>query len=891
MEPLFDFVRALGLKVRTLLRPDRSWHELDEEMRFHIDMEAERLRAEGMPPRDARRQAMIRFGGMERQKQRTREARGTALVEDAMQDLKYGIRMILKNPVFSAVAIATLALGIGANTAIYTVVEAVLLEPLPFEEPDELTLLWTHNEEQNQTKYMVSPLDFDDWRTQNNTFEAMAAYWPSTATLTEVGGDPTRVRQVFTTEDYFDVLGTSPIRGRTFTPDEGPGSNPVAILSEGFWERRFGADPDIIGRVLTLDGSPVEVVGVISAQQTFPVNTDIWTQMTWPMQIQSRYARWMSAIGRVADDSEFEAARADMVSLASRIEAEHPDTNRGWTVTMSTLHDELVGDTRTALIVLLSATGLVLLIACANVANLLLSRSEVRSREIAVRVAFGAGRARLVRQLLTESLVLAGAGALLGIALGQISLRGLLAMAPVTLPRENAITMDGTVLGVVLVASLLTGLLFGLAPIARLLKSDVHTTIRDGARSTSGVGGHRLQNSFVVAQLAMALMLVVGAGLLVQSFSNLRSVDTGFQATDVLTFELDLNTSVAETDDDVILFYDQLRQRLAELPGVNAVGDASTLPLGESLDYSQPISLLDRETPAEVETRATIRPVSPGFFAAMRTPVVAGRVFDDTYRRPDDGQPGVLVVNEAFVRSLYAREDPLNDRVGQLGLRFGPLGAIHMSEGEIIGVVADLKYEGLRSDPIPAVYVSGLQSSIRRRTLTVRADDDASALLPAVRREVAGINPSVALTNVQTMETVLADAQSRDRFSTLLLTLFGIVALLLASVGVYGVLAYAVEQRRSEVGIRMALGAAASDVRAMVLTDGAKIVIVGLVLGLVGALALSGVLASQLYGVSPREPIIYATVAGILLLVGLVASFVPAWRATRVNPVVAMKRE
>ncbi len=891
MEPLFDLVRALGVRLRTLLRPDRAWHELDEEIRFHIEMEAERLRAEGVSPREARRQAMVRFGGIERHKQRTREARGSALAEDAMQDLKYGLRMILKNPVFSAVAITTLAIGIGANTAIYTVVEAVLLEPLPFEEPDELTLLWTHNEEQNQTKYMVSPLDFDDWRNQNNTFESMAAYWPSTGTVTEVGGDPTRIRQVFTTENFFQVLGASASYGRTFTPDEGPGSTPVAILSEGFWQRRFGADPSVIGQTLTIDNSPVQIVGVISTGQTFPSGTDVWTQMTWPMQIQSRYARWMSAIGRLDEGTELDAARTDMVSLSSRIAAENPDTNRGWTVTMSSLHDEMVGDTRTALIVLLSATGLVLLIACANVANLLLSRSEVRSREIAVRVAFGAGRARLVRQLLTESLVLAGAGALLGIALGQVSLRGLLSVAPDTLPRENAITMDGTVLGVVVVASLVTGLLFGLAPIVRLLRSDVHTTIRDGARSTSGVGGHRIQNGFVVAQLAMALMLVVGAGLLVQSFSNLRSVDTGFQATDVLTFELDLNTTVAETDDDVINFYDQLRNRLVQLPGVNAVGDASTLPLGEALDYTQPFQLVDRAAAAETETRAAIRPVSPGFFEAMRTPVVAGSVFDETYRKPEPGGNGVAVVNEAFVRSFYGGEDPLNDRVAQIGFRFGPLGAIHMSEAEIIGVVSDVKYEGLRSDPSPAIYVSGLQSSIRRRTLTVRTDNDPGGILALVRREVSAINPSVPLTNVRTMETVLSDAQSRDRFSTLLLTVFGLVALLLASVGVYGVLAYAVEQRRGEVGIRMALGAAAGDVRAMVLADGVKLVAVGLVLGLAGALALSGVLASQLFGVSPREPVIYGSVAGILLVVGLVASFVPAWRATRVDPVVAMKAE
>jgi putative ABC transport system permease protein len=796
--------------------------------------------------------------------------------------------MILKNPVFSAVAVVTLALGIGANTAIFTVVEAVLLEPLPFPEPEELTLLWTENEPLNQSKYMVSPMDFDDWRNLNATFESMAAYWPTTGTITEVGSEPTRARVVYTTEDFFDVVGATTVLGRTYTPDEGPGGTVVAILSHGFWQRRFGGDSSVIGRVVTLDGNPVEVVGVVRSEQTFPDDAELWLNMTWGMQIQSRYARWMSVVGRLEDGTELETARADMVGLAGRIAAENPETNRGWTVTMARLHDELVGDTRSALLVLLAATGLILLIACANVANLLLSRSEVRTREIAVRVAFGAGRARLVRQLITESLLLAGVGAAFGLALAQLGVRGLVAIAPVTLPREETIALDGTILGVVLVVSILTGVLFGLAPIARLIRSDVHSTIRDGARATSGLGAHKLQNGFVVAQLAMALVLVVGAGLLVQSFENLRSVDAGFEAESVLTAELDLSTSVAPTDDDVILFYQQLQGRIGELPGVLAVGDASTLPLGEALDYNQPFQLVDREGTSELETRAFIRPVSPGFFEAMRTPVVSGRGFEAFDHRQ---APGVIVVNEAFVESYFDGEDPLNERVSGVGFRFGPLGAVHFSEGEIVGVVRDMRYENLRSGAVPAIYVSGLQSSIRRRTLTIRSASDAGALLPAVRNELSGLNPSVALTNVQTMETVLAGAQSRDRFSTLLLTMFGVVALILASVGVYGVLAYAVEQRRSEVGIRMALGAGRGDVRRMVLRDGARLVVLGLAIGTAGALGLSSVLASQLFEVSPRDPVVFVSVALILLAVGLLASFVPAWRATRVSPVIAMRAD
>ena len=892
MEKLLDRLKGWRLKLRTLLRPDRAWHALDDELRFHLEMEADRLIREGLSPEKARREAMLRFGGVDRFAEKTREARGTRLGEDAMQDLKYGLRMIVKNPVFSAVAIFTLALGIGANTAIYTVVEAVLLEPLPFENASELTLLWTRNDAENQDKYMVSPMDFDDWRTMNSTFESMAAFWPTTGTVTEVDGNPTRVRMVYTTEDFFDVMGATPYAGRTFSPDDGPESTQVVILSYGFWQRRFGSDPAIVGQAITIDGSPWQVIGILRPEHTFPTDADLWINMTWSMQIQSRLARWMSAVGRLSDENGIEAARADLKAVASRIEQEHPTTNRGWTVRMEKLHDEMVGDTRSALLILLGATGFILLIACANVANLLLSRSGVRAKEIAVRVAFGAGRGRLVRQLMTESLVLAGAGALSGLAAAQIGVQVLLSMAPVTLPRGDTIALDGTVLGVVAGVSLLTGVLFGLAPIVQLVRSDLHSTMRDGSRATAGVGKHGVQNTFVVAQFAMALMLVVGAGLLVRSFQNLRSVDAGFVPSEVLTLELDVSTAIAATHPEVIDFYEQFEQRISQLPGVVAVGDASTLPLAEALDYSLPFTFVDREAPAEVELRTFMRPVSPGFLKTMRTPIVDGRDFTSMDRV---GAPGVMLVNEAFVDRFFPNEDPIGVKIGDVRTQYGPLGGIHLAgaiaESEIVGVVKNMKYDGLRADPMPALYFSGLQTSIKRRTIVIRSTSSSATLLPAIRRELAAMNPGMALTNVQTMDDVMSNAQSRDRFSAMLLTMFGVVALLLASIGVYGVLSYAVEQRRNEVGIRMALGADRSDVRGMVLGDGVRLVLVGLGVGIVGAVALSGLLASQLFGVNPREPFIYVAVATALLVVGLAASFVPAWRATRVSPVVAMRCE
>ena len=763
---------------------------------------------------------------------------------------------------------------------------------LLFENPNELALLWTRNDAENQDKYMVSPMDFDDWRNMNSTFESMAAFWPTTGTLTEVDGNPTRMRMVYTTEDFFDVLGAAPYAGRTFGPDDGPGSTPVAILSHGFWQRRFGGDATIVGQAITIDGGLFEVIGVVRPEHTFPTDADLWTNMTWGMQIQSRGARWMSAIGRLSDEDGIAAARADLTAVAARVEQENPASNRGWTVTMEKLHAEMVGDTRTALLILLGATGLVLLIACANVANLLLSRSEVRAKEIAVRVAFGAGRGRLVRQLVTESLVLAGAGAVLGLGMAQVGVKVLLGMAPVTLPRGDAIALDGTVLGIMAGVSLLTGILFGLAPIVRLLRSDLHSSMRDGSRSTANANKHRIQNALVVGQFAMALMLVVGAGLLVRSFQNLRSVDSGFVSSGVLTLELDVSTAIAATHPEVIDFYDQFEQRLAALPGVTGVGDASTLPLAEALDYSVVFSFVDWEVPAEIETRAFIRPVSPGFLTAMGTPIVAGRNSNSLDRV---GAPGVALINEALAERFFRGEDPIGTKIGDMRTQYGPLGGIHMagdiSESEIVGVVKDVKYDGLKSDAPPALYLGGLQTSIKRRTIAIRSTGSFATLLPAIRRELAAMNPSMALTNVQTMDEVMANAQSRDRFSALLLTMFGFVALMLASVGVYGVLAYAVEQRTNEVGIRMALGADRGDVRGMVLRDGARLVLIGLGVGVVGAISLSSLLASQLFGVNPREPFTYLAVASALLVVGLVASYVPAWKATRVSPVVAMRCE
>lgn len=809
-----------------------------------------------------------------------------------MQDLKYALRMFAKNPLFTGVAVLTLGLGIGANAAIYTVVEAVLLEPLPFPEGEELYFVWSRNDELGQDRSKVSPLDFHDYRTQSRTFESLAGYWPTTGTVTQADGNPVRVQVVYTTENFFDLLGAQAVRGRALTADDGPGSVQVAILSWSLWQERFGGDPDVVGDALILDGSPLEIVGVLRPDQALPESADLWTNMTWPLETQGRQERYLNAIGRLGDDTGGPAGEAELQALAAAIADANPDTNRGWTVRTGSVREELVGDTRTALIILLGATGLILLIACATVANLLLSRAEVRSSEMAVRVAFGASRGHLVRQLLAESLVLAGAGAVLGLVLARVGVWAMLRVAPVTLPREESIGLDGTVLAVVLGVALLTGVLFGLAPVVRVLRGDLHSSIRQGGRGAAGGGSGRLQRAFVVTQFAVALVLVVGAGLLVRSFQNIRSIDIGFSDGGVLTAELDLPAAVAESDSDVIQFYEAFRNRIADLPGVQAVGDASTLPLAEQLDYTLEFNLLDRTLPDGLDPLAFMRPVSPGFLEALQIPVTQGRAFDDRDR--NDGA-GVLLVNEAFERRFTPGESALGLRFGTMKMRYGPLGAIHVSgdieESEVVGVVKDVRYAGLRADVSPSIYFSGLQSSIRRRTIAVRTSGDPNQLVPLVRDELVRLSPAVALTRIQTLRDVVGKAQARDRFSTLLLGLFGLIALVLAAVGVYGVMAYAVEQRTGEVGIRMALGADRGNVRAMILRDGLKLVGLGLGAGVLITLATAGVLSTELYGVDPRDPVIYGAVLAVLLAVALAAILIPAARAAAVDPLIAMREE
>ncbi len=804
-----------------------------------------------------------------------------------MQDIKYALRVLRKSPVFTVVSVVTLALGIGAVTTLYSVVQATLLDALPFRDGERLAVLWTENESEGQDRYFVSPQDFGDWRDMNTTFESMAAYWPTPVAITQLDGGPARAKGVYVTENFFDVVGGTTVLGRSFLPEEGPGSQQVIVMSQGFWQTRFGSDPEIIGRTLVIDGTPLEVVGVTLAAHTFPEGADLWFNMTWPMSIQSRYARWMSAVGRLAPGVPVERAAEDMDRIALRL-GEQYQADAGWGVGIASLQDDLVGDTGRALWILMGATGLILLIACANVANLLLSRAESRGLEVAVRTAFGASNARITRQLVTESLILAGLGAVAGIGAAAVAVKLLPALAPDVLPFTTTVALNGKVLLVAGAATVLTGVLFGLAPVFRILGGAVFAPLREGTRGTRSSARVRLQSSFVVGQLALATILTVGAGLLVRSFAGLQSVDGGFRAGGVLTFEVDLSPTAAEDDAAVALTYEMVMAELETLPGVEAVGATSELPLTETLDYSQPFVIDDRAAVDGEELRAFYRHVTPDFFAAIRTPIMEGRGLEEADRLDNRG---VVVINETLAQRYWPDRSPLGQSISNTGYRWGPLGAVLVSQVEVVGVVKDIRYEGVRQDPQPALYFNYQQAPIRRMVLTVRSLGDPAALIPSVRQAVSAVNSDLPISNLRTMRDVVKTSLARDRFSTLLLSMFGAVALLLAAVGVYGVLAYSVEQRVREMGIRMALGASQQSVRGLVLRQGVTLVAAGLGIGLLGALALGDIVASQLYGISPREPQVMLLVLFTLALVGVMASGIPAHRATRVDPLEAMRGE
>jgi putative ABC transport system permease protein len=889
-------LRDLWFRLRSLFRRNTVETELDEELRFHLERQVEKHVHGGLGREEAQRRARLEFGGYEQVKEEYREARGVNFIETLARDVRYSLRVLRDKPGFSIVAMLTLALGIGANTAIFSLLDSVLLRPLPYTDPASLVVVWEKSSQETNPHNTVTPPDFLDWSQRNSVFSGMAGIFDQRANLTG-HGPPQEVALQDVTANFFSVLGVNPILGSAFTAENSqPGHDDVVVLSFGFWKERYAGDPSVIGKILTLNGHRLTVVGVapedfdwfIKDGSLTGAKPQMWTPWIIPEALHDRknVGRFMTVVARLKPGIAVARAQADMNIIAAQIAQEYPDFNGHWGVNIVPLRQQISGDLRPALLILFGAVAFVLLIACANVSSLLLARAAAREKEMAVRTAIGASPWRIACQLLTESVVLAAIGGSIGVVLAVWGTNALLAASPRNLLNIRSVSVDVRILAFAAGSTLLAGLLFGFLPSYISAHSHISETLREGGRGSSpGKRRGIAHGSFVVLQMCLALVLLAGSGLLIRSFIRLVGVDPGFDASHLLTFKVTLPGSQYGTDAKCLSFFQEFLSRLSHLPGVRSATMNSFPPFsglgaatGVHILSQPPRSLMDLPV-------AAVRVVGPHYFETMRIPLRAGRAF--TEQELTEARH-VVIINQAFADKHMSGSSPLGQKVV---IFMKSLEESANPSSEIIGVVGDVRQMGLETPGEPTVYWPHPELVYSEMTILLRTSNDPLALVSAARNELQQMDPEQPMAAVATMDQLLGASLSRSRFTMLLLAIFAAIALLLASVGIYGVIAYGVTQRTQEFGIRIALGAAPRDVLRLVLGQGTRLASLGIGLGIIFALMLGRFLATLLYGISPSDPLTITGVALLLAFAALAACYVPARRATRVDPIETLRYE
>jgi len=886
------WLNVLRDRIRALWRREAVIDDIDREMRAHLELQVEANIRAGMPPAEARERAMRSFGNVNRAVDAAYDVKGGGLFETLTQDIRYGARMLAKHKAFTSISVITLALGIGANTAIFSVVNELLLRPLPFRDADRVVMLWEVTPE-GRHQNTTSRANFRAWCAQSTSYQHIAAFTDQRENLTGIG-EPEELSVQFATPEFFKVLGVDPLLGRTFLPEDAEAGKPsLAVLSYGLWQRRFGGQPGVVGQAITLNDVKVTVIGVMPQSFQFHIKqrsgtgrpAELWTILPMPTGPgANERGRFLSTVARLKDSVTVDHAAAELRTIHTRLSDEAPEFNKNYSAEVLPLREQFFGNVRRPLWLMLGAVGFVLLIACANVANLLLSLATSREKEIAVRAALGARRARIVRQLLTESLLLALLGSALGLGFAWLGIKALMLISPKDLVSLQSVGLNVTVLFWTLGVSVLTGLIFGLAPALHVSRLNLNDSLKEGGKSESGQasGSRRLRSALVVSEIALAVVLLASAGLLIKSFIRLQQVDRGFDTDNVLTMVIRVPDARFREDAQFVNLFGQVLERIRHLPTVRSAGMVNFLPLYGGLGSATGFKILGRPEPPPGQGPVTdVRVADSGYFPTMGIPLLRGRNFSDSEQREPRH---VILINEALARAYFAEEDPIGHRL-DVNMFDNPTPA------EIIGVVGNVRYDSLIDESPPAVYFPHPDLTYSFMTLVIRTDGEPSAIAPAVQREIRSLEPNQPVSDVRTMNQVMSEWVARSRFNTLLLGLFAGLATLLSAVGIFGVMNYSVALRTREIGLRLAIGAQPRQVLLLVLKQGFWLTIIGVAFGLAAAFALTRLLSGLLFGVAAVDVTTFATISLLLVIVSLLACYLPARRAMRIDPLSALRYE